>query len=154
MGLTLIAFWCIIQGQEFFDNRISNWYISCHNHLYIYREDVMKMVKIALAVLLLAVGTGTAFANGGRHGGGHHHHGGGWGRVIVSGIVGGSIGYGISRAVEVYGASVYAPPMVYTPPCQYIRQQAFDQYGRPLFDQYGQPITQTTQICPAPALRY
>ncbi|MDP3957358.1 MAG: hypothetical protein Q8Q10_02545 [bacterium] len=69
-------------------------------------------------------------------------------------MIGAVVGYAIARPGVVYGNPYYAPPVVYTPPCQYVRQQAFDQYRRPLFDQHGQPVTYTAQVCPAPVMRY
>lgn len=103
----------------------------------------MKALKTLLAVLLLAaVGTGAAFASGGR--GGHHgggHRGGGW---IAPALIGAGAAYLLTRPGVIYGAPVY------TPSCRYVRQQAFDQYGRPMFDQYGQAVTYTVYVCPAP----
>lgn len=115
----------------------------------------MKTLKMVLVALLLAVvSTGTVFANGrGGHGGGGHGggHRGGW---IAPVLIGAGAAYLLTRPGMVYGAPAYYPAPMYTPPsCQYVRQQAYDQFGRPLFDQYRQPVTHTAYVCP-PAMQY
>jgi hypothetical protein len=74
-------------------------------------------MKKLIAILLLTLTAGSAMAqhhghrsHGGYHGG-HRGHGGNW---IAPAIIGGVIGYGLSRP---YYEPYYAPPPVYyTPP--------------------------------------
>jgi hypothetical protein len=70
-------------------------------------------MKKSLLALTLVLGTGLAQANphhGHGHRGGHGHHWGGW---VAPLVVGGAIGYGLSRQ---YYQPVYATPVIVEQP--------------------------------------
>lgn len=86
------------------------------------------MKNILITVLLSLCSIGSVYAHGGR-GGGHYgggHYGGGYGyRWVAPAVIGGAIGYGISRYYYA-PAPVYAPVQPYYPvPQQYTQPQYY-----------------------------
>lgn len=122
----------------------------CHN---LSKGDIMnvslKRIFWSAMVgffLLFAIAIGRAHAGG--YGHGSYHSGPSFGRIILGTAVavGGVVALNALLPQSTYAVPVYVVP-IYQQPCQYVRQQVFDQYRRPLFDQYGQPITQTVYTC-------
>lgn len=70
-------------------------------------------MKKMLLALMLTLSSTIAIA-GPRHHGGHHHHNHGGYRWVAPAIIGGVIGYSITRPYYYnYGAPVYTAPPVY-----------------------------------------
>jgi hypothetical protein len=106
-------------------------------------------MKKFIAILLLTLTAGTALAqhhghggHGFRHGGGHYRGGGNW---VAPAIIGGIIGYGLSRP---YYDPYYAQPPVYVQPAPvYVQPQPMvQQCTRYIYqDQYGQTVREETR---------
>jgi len=83
-------------------------------------------MKKLVAILMLALVSSTAMAQHHgyyRHGGGGYYRGGYGGNWIAPALIGGAIGYGLSRPY--YADPVYIPPpVVYAPPPVYYSQPA------------------------------
>lgn len=109
----------------------------------------MKKLAIALVAVMLfvSVGTGTAFASGGRHGGGRYgydRHGGGHrGHFSAKNLFLGTLAVagGVAIVDTVFGGRygyqpvVYQQPVYYQPPppvCWIEQSPVFDAYGRPV----------------------
>jgi hypothetical protein len=92
-------------------------------------------MKKLVAVLLLAVASTSAMAQ--HHG--YHRHGGYRGGWVAPAVIGGVIGYGLSRP---YYEPYYAPPVVIQQPPVYVQQPIVQQQcTRYVYqDQYGQTI--------------
>jgi len=101
-------------------------------------------MKKLLAVLLLAVASTSAMAQHHGHGG-YYRHGGYRGGWVAPAIIGGVIGYGLSRP---YYEPYYAPPIVYTQPPVYVQPPVVQQQcTRYIYqDQYGQTIREETRF--------
>ncbi len=123
----------------------------------------MKKLATILVVVMLfvAVGTGTAFASGGRHaggrhgygrhGGGHHHDGFSAGDLFLGTL---AVAGGVAVVDTIFGGwqrPVYYQPVVYQQPVYYQPPPPVCWVERsPVFDAYGRPVgTMPVQRCTA-----
>ena len=106
-------------------------------------------MKKFIAILLLTLTAGTALAQHHGHGGHGYYRGGGYGYRggwVAPAIIGGVIGYGLSRP---YYDPYYAQPPVYVQPAPvYVQPQPMvqPQCTRYIYqDQYGQTVREETR---------
>jgi hypothetical protein len=102
-------------------------------------------MKKVVAVLILALSATTAMAQ--HHGYGHRHHGGYRGGWVAPAIIGGVIGYSLSRPYyEPYYAPpvvVQQPPVIYSQPAPVVVQPQCTRYIYQ--DQYGRTTGEETR---------